>query len=69
MADQKTLNLMDLMPGMRIRLADGAVAQVVENPQDGSWIICRYIAHPTMPQLVGSGDQPVFATDIEGLVQ
>lgn len=69
MADNKTLNLMELAPGMRVSLADGSTAEVVENPQDGSWIICRYLNHPSMPQLVGAGDQPVFATDIEGIVQ
>jgi hypothetical protein len=69
MSDQKTLNLMDLVPGIRVRLADGAIAEVVENPQDGSWIICRYIHHPTMSDLIHAGEQPVFATDIESIVQ
>ncbi|MBB5215519.1 hypothetical protein [Parapusillimonas granuli] len=69
MSDNKTLNLMDLVPGMRVSLSDGAVAEVVENPQDGSWIICRYLSHPAMPNLVEAGEQPVFATDIEGIVQ
>lgn len=69
MSDNKTVNLMELAPGMRVSLADGATAEVVENPQDGSWIICRYLSHPTMPQLVASGEHPIFATDVEGIVQ
>lgn len=69
MSDHKTLNLMDLVPGVRVRVAGGAVAEVVENPQDGTWIICRFIDHPTSPELVAAGEQPVFATDIEGIAQ
>lgn len=69
MSDNKTLNLMELQPGVRVRLADGATAEVVENPQDGTWIICRYLSHPTTPKLLEAGEQPVFATDIEGIVQ
>jgi hypothetical protein len=69
LADHKTLNLVDLMPGVRVRLSDGALAAIVENPKDGSWVICRYIEHPAMPAMVDAGEQPVFATDIEGLVE
>ncbi|AEC20146.1 hypothetical protein PT7_1606 [Pusillimonas sp. T7-7] len=69
MSDSKTINLVDLAPGMCVSLADGAIAEVVENPQDGSWLICRYLSHPTMPELVTSREHPIFATDIEGIVQ
>ncbi len=61
------LNLIDLQPGVRVRLAGGAIAEVVENPQDGFWVTCRYLSHPTEPSLVGAGEQPVFATDIEAI--
>lgn len=68
MAENKTLNLMELEPGMRVRLADGAIAEVVENPRDGTWMICRYLSHPVSPELVNGKEQPVFATDIEAIV-
>lgn len=68
MSDFKTVNLNELQPGDRVKLADGAVAEVVENPQDGTWLICRYLEHPN-PALLAAGEQPVFATDIEGLLQ
>ncbi|MDM9557511.1 hypothetical protein [Bordetella petrii] len=67
MSDFKTVNLTPLTPGTRVRLADGAVAEVTENPQDGTWLICRYIEHPTAPELVNGREQPIFATDIESL--
>jgi len=69
MSDFKTVNLNELQQGVRVKLADGAIAEVVENPQDGTWIICRYVEHPTNPALVDAGEQPIFATDIEGIVQ
>lgn len=67
MADNKSLNLVDLQPGVRVRMADGAVAEIVENPQDGFWLIVRYLEHSTDPSLVGAGEQQVFATDVESI--
>ncbi|NYT38549.1 hypothetical protein ERD78_17435 [Allopusillimonas soli] len=69
MPDSKTINLNELVPGVRVKLADGAIVEVTENPQDGAWIIGRYLEHPNNPELVSSNEQPIFATDIEGLVQ
>lgn len=67
MADNKSLNLVDLQPGVRVRMADGAVAEIVENPQDGFWLIVRYLDHPSDASLVGAGEQQVFATDVESI--
>jgi methionine aminopeptidase len=67
MSMSKTVNLLDLQPGMRVTMVDGAIAEVVENPQDGIWVICRYLSHPTNPQISGAGMQPVFAQDIVSL--
>ena len=33
-----------LLPGTRIRLADGAVAEIRENPRDGTWVITRRVS-------------------------
>jgi hypothetical protein len=63
-AGSKTVNLLDLQPGMRVALANGATAEVVDNPQDGMWVICNYLTSPNNPKLVGAGEQPVFAPDI-----
>jgi len=69
MAEFKTVNLNDLQQGVRVKLADGSIAEVVENPQDGIWIICQYVECPTNPALVNAGEQQIFATDIEAIVQ
>ena len=62
-----TLNVVTLPPGARVQTRDGATAEIVENPQDGFWLICRYVAHPTQPQLVGPDEHHVFAQDIVAL--
>ena len=67
MADNKSINLVDLQPGVRVRMAGGALAEIVENPQDGFWLIVRYLDHPAEPALVGAGEQQVFATDVEAI--
>lgn len=64
MSGLKTINLLDLQPGTRIALANGATAEVVDNPQDGMWVICNFLTSPGNPQLVWAGEQPVFAPDI-----
>jgi hypothetical protein len=64
MAGSKTVNLLDLQPGARIGLADGATAEVIDNPQDGMWVICKYLTSPNNPKLLQAGEQPVFAPDI-----
>lgn len=36
------INLTTLPDGARIRLKDGGIAQVLDNPRDGMWlIVCR----------------------------
>lgn len=67
MADNKSINLVDLHPGVRVRMAGGALAEIVENPQDGFWLIVRYLDHPAEPALVDAGEQQVFATDVEAI--
>ena len=62
------VNLLRLEPGVRLRLADGAVVELVENPRDGSWLLCRYLSHPTDPSLLGDDEHMIFARDIAALV-
>ena len=52
-----------LEPGTMVGLPEGAQGEVVENPQDGSWVIVKYTAHPLEPDKVGQ-EEPVFADDL-----
>ncbi|MGH7045313.1 MAG: hypothetical protein ACREE2_02845 [Stellaceae bacterium] len=55
-----------LVPGTRIVLVDGAVVEVVSNPQDGVWVFARYLTSPTDPSVVGS-EAMIFAQDIAAI--
>lgn len=35
------LSIQHLEPGTRLKLKDGKIVEVVENPQDGTWLIVR----------------------------
>ena len=57
------INIRDLMPGTSIVLANGAVAEIVSNPEDGVWLFARYLEAPHDPALVGQ-EEMVFAQDV-----
>ncbi len=69
MSTSKAVNLLELQSGDQLKLLDGAVVVVVSNPEDGMWVICNYLSHPTNPGLVGAGEQPVFAHDIGSVLE
>ena len=54
------LNLLAIIPGQRIRLKNGATAEVVENIGDGVWLNAR---------LADGEEELVFCEDIAGLAQ
>ena len=62
------VNLMDIVVGDRISIADDAVGEVVANPRDGSWVIVRYLKSPADESKVGQ-EEPVFAEDVTGMVE
>ncbi len=56
-----------LQNGAKIRLTNGAVAEVTGNPGDGAWLLVRFVEYPTDPSQVGL-EEMVFFTDVESLV-
>lgn len=50
------MDLFDLNPGDRVRLAGGVIAEVVSPTEDGRWIKVRYVEAHTDPPLVGTED-------------
>lgn len=40
--------------GTRLKLADGVVAEVTENMEDGQWLQVRYLESPGRPAEVGT---------------
>ncbi len=61
-----TVILTNLPVGQRIKLRDGAVAEVVANPRDGGWVRAKFIESPAAPSLAGT-EEMVFATDVVGV--
>lgn len=59
----EVVNLMNLEPGDKICMLNGATAEVMTNPMDGVWIFARYLTSPGDPSLEGS-EEMFFAQDI-----
>ena len=57
------INIRQLVPGTRIALEDGVVAEVVANPGDGVWLFARTVSAPGDPARVGQ-EEMIFAQDI-----
>jgi len=45
--------IQELDPGRKIKLKGGIIAEVKDNPRDGSWLVVRYLSSPGDPDLVG----------------
>lgn len=57
------INVMSLAPGTRVRLVGDVLADIVDNPQDGIWLLLRYVSVPSHPEQVGT-EEMVFAEDV-----
>jgi hypothetical protein len=53
------LAIQHLTPGTRLKLHDGSLAEVSENPHDGTWLIVR-----RLPAQDGADDELLFIDDI-----
>ena len=63
---QAAFAYMELQPGARVKLMNGAVAEVTGNPGDGCWLLIRFIEHPAEPSRVGEEDMVFFTEVVEG---
>ena len=63
----ETVDLQDLAEGTKVRLRNGAIAEVTANPRDGGWIFIRFVEHPDDPSKVGEEDM-AFCTDVLAVV-
>ena len=62
-APRTDFNVLDLIAGERVRLADGTAAEVVSNPRDGMWVMVRFLDSPGDPAQEGA-EGLAFAEDI-----
>jgi hypothetical protein len=56
------INIRDLAVGTRVRLENGAEAEIVGNPNDGVWLFARYLSAGDAA-LVGQ-EEMIFAQDV-----
>jgi hypothetical protein len=57
------LAIQHLPPGTRLKLTDGALAEIRENPRDGTWLIVRRLAPEP-----GAEDELLIVDDIAEIV-
>ena len=57
------LAIQHLNPGARVRLADGDIAEVRENPRDGTWLIVRRLQADA-----GAEDELLIVDDIAEII-
>ena len=57
------INVRELAPGTSVVLGDGAVAEIIDNPRDGIWLLARYLTSPGDSTLVGR-EEMIFAQDV-----
>jgi hypothetical protein len=62
------INIRILPPGTQVILENGAVAEIVSNPNDGVWLFARYLSAPHDPTLVGQ-EEMIFAQEVAGVRQ
>ena len=62
------MNLRELKRGDHARTVDGALVEIVNETEDGQWILVRYLADTEDPALTGTEDL-CHESEIEGLAK
>lgn len=53
----------DIESGMRLRLKDGSIVEVVDNPRDGVWVFCAAQSSG------GPASEPVYLDDVTTMLR
>jgi hypothetical protein len=62
------INIATLEVGTKVVLADGDTLQVIDNPQDGMWLVCRRLTRDGAP-VTDDGEETVFVHDVADVVK
>jgi hypothetical protein len=60
--------IQDIDPGSLVRLRGGVLAEVIENPRDGMWIVVRYLETADGP-VAGERTEMAAADDVLARVE
>ena len=67
-ARSRVLNVREIPVGATVRLVNDATAEVLDNPRDGMWLLCRYLSSPDNAGQVGA-TEPVFVHDVAEVLE
>jgi hypothetical protein len=62
----KSMDVYELKPGDKVRTMDGAVAEILNETQDGQWIKVRYVESDEDPSIVGTLPLAPYVGDVIG---
>jgi hypothetical protein len=54
--------------GTKLRLKDGSIVEVAENPGNGIWLFCNYISSSDEAK-VGLSDEPIYAEEFVAVAE
>ena len=54
--------------GVKLRLRDGSIVEVAQNPQNGIWLFCNYLNSPD-PEKANLADTPIYVEEVSGLAE
>jgi hypothetical protein len=61
------IDVLTILPGTKLKLVGNRIAEVVENMQDGQWLMVRTLGAPDTPSEIGQ-EELCHAQDILGIV-
>ena len=64
---QGATNYLKITEGSKVKLSNGAIAEVTANPNDGAWLFIRILEHPDDSSQVGT-EEMVFFPDVETVI-
>ena len=64
---QGATNYLNLQAGSKVKLNNGAIAEIIANPTDGAWLFVRFLEHPENPSQIGE-EEMVFFVDVQAVV-
>ena len=61
------IKVLDVIPGDRVVLINGAEAVVTHNPDDGLWLFGRYVTHPEGSAMVNGREYSLFSHEVKDI--
>jgi len=63
MTTPEYIDVRTIRPGTKLKLSDDSVVEVTQNPEDGYWVLGRYLISPAERSREGKEDM-IFWSDI-----